>query len=104
MNEKEPRKYTRREFVKLAGVVGGGAMIAGGSLLMGRRIFKGEQGIVLSDNVMDTTVSVSIFGKDKKEAERLAQLALSRMKTLEKSLTRFESTGAQLLLLFYGLK
>ena len=93
MKENEPRKFTRRQFIKLSGVVGGGALIAGGSYLLGRKI-KDEQGIVLSDTAMSTFVTVSIFGKDKKEAENIAKLALSRMKTLESELTRFNSSGA----------
>ena len=97
MSEKEPRKYTRRQFVKLAGVVGGGALIAGGSYVLGRKIME-EHGIVLSDYAMSTSVTVSIFGKDRKDAERIAKLALSRMKTLERNLTRFESSGAPAIL------
>ena len=94
MNENEPRKYTRREFVKLAGVVGAGAAMLGGSMLLGKKILnKDESGVVLSDTAMSTVVSISIFGKDRKESERIAKLALSRMKTLEKGLTRFENSG-----------
>jgi len=97
MNEKEPRKFTRRQFLKLSGVVGGGALIAGGSYLLGRKI-KDEQGIVLSDTAMSTFVTVSIFGKNRKEAENIAKLSLSRMKTLETELTRFKSSGAPAIL------
>ncbi|MCD4656845.1 MAG: FAD:protein FMN transferase, partial [Planctomycetes bacterium] len=89
----EPKKFTRRQFIKLSGVVGGGALIAGGSYLLGKKI-KEEQGIVLSDTAMSTFVTVSIFGKDRKEAENIAKLALSRMKTLESELTRFRPSGA----------
>ncbi|MCD4657074.1 MAG: hypothetical protein K8S87_05975, partial [Planctomycetes bacterium] len=59
IKKNEPKKYTRRQFIRLSGIVGVGAFIAGGSYLL-RMKMKVEQCIIFSHITMTTFVGRSM--------------------------------------------